>query len=242
MSDTPNTPVVTGPTLPPSVQQYMRIALYLVFSSLASNGVQITDSTKNTVIGIVGILATLAWTMYGTRLNGLLEAVRAKTGVESVEIKVDPDLIKPVDVTSTTSAGIIAKAAPMMLAIVLLGTMMSACTQADIKANEDKAAAIWQAVKNGARMSASVVKEGIDSLCANAADVNFVANGVRGGIGLQSGPNTEQNLKNLDTAMATLSSVCSRAAANPNDPAIRSLLQTAWISYNAAKTAAKAGG
>lgn len=131
----------------------------------------------------------------------------------------------------------------LAVAIVLTAVSNVACTQADIKANEDKATAILKAVQNGARVAASVVKEGIDSLCANSADVNFVANGVRGGIGLQSGPNTAQNLSNLDTAMATLSDVCNRAAANPNDPAIKSLLQTAMISYNAAKAAAaKAGG
>lgn len=109
---------------------------------------------------------------------------------------------------------------------------------ADIKANEDKANAILKAVQNGARVATSVVKEGIDSVCANAADVKFVANGVRAGIGLQSGANTGQNLNNLNTAMATLNDVCVRAATNPNDPAIKSLLQTAMISYNAAKTAA----
>lgn len=122
---------------------------------------------------------------------------------------------------------------PISLALSVAG-----CTAADIRANEDKANAILKAVQNGARVAASVVKEGIDSVCANAADVNFVANGVRAGFGTQSGANTNQNLANLNTAMATLSDVCARAAANPNDPAIKSLLQTAMISYNAAKAAA----
>lgn len=126
---------------------------------------------------------------------------------------------------------------PVSLALFLAG-----CTVADIKANEDKANAILKAVQNGARVAASVVKEGIDSVCANAADVNFVANGVRTGLGTQSGANTNQNLANLNTAMATLSDVCTRAAANPNDPAIKSLLQTAMISYNAAKAAAAKAG
>lgn len=121
---------------------------------------------------------------------------------------------------------------------ILFALSTAGCTMADIKANEDKANAIFKAVQNGARVAASVVKEGIDSVCANAADVNFVANGVRSGISVQSGPNTAQNLRNLDTAMATLSDVCARAAANSNDPAIKSLLQTAMISYNAAKAAA----
>lgn len=115
---------------------------------------------------------------------------------------------------------------------------IAGCTMADIKANEDKANAILKAVQNGARVAASVVKEGIDSVCANAADVNFVANGVRAGLGTQVGQNTSQNMRNLDTAMATLADVCARATANPNDPAIKLLLQTAMVSYNAAKAAA----
>lgn len=126
---------------------------------------------------------------------------------------------------------------------ISLALSIAGCTAADIRANEDKANAILKAVQNGARVAASVVKEGIDSVCANAADVNFVANGVRTGLGTQSGPNTDKNLANLNTAMATLNDVCTRAAANPNDPAIKSLLQTAMISYNAAKAAAaKVGG
>lgn len=126
----------------------------------------------------------------------------------------------------------------MRIIIIAATLALSGCTAADIRANEDKANAILKAVQNGARVAASVVKEGIDSVCANAADVNFVANGVRTGLGTQSGANTNQNLANLNTAMATLSDVCARAAANPNDPAIKSLLQTAMISYNAAKSAA----
>lgn len=130
-----------------------------------------------------------------------------------------------------------------IIGLGILTLSITGCTLADIKANEDKASAILKAIQSGARVAASVVKEGIDSLCANSADVNFIANEVRGGIGQQSGPKTKENLRNLDTAMVTLSAVCARAAANPNDPAIKSLLQTAWISYNAAKAAAaKAGG
>jgi len=125
-----------------------------------------------------------------------------------------------------------------ILLALCLALSAAGCTMSDIKANEDKANAILKAVQNGARVASSVVKEGVDSVCANAADVNFVANGVRGALGTQSGGNTDQNLKNLDTAMATLGDVCARAAANPSDPAIKSLLQTAVISYNAAKAAA----
>lgn len=98
---------MTGQTF----QQYIRIILYQIFAGLTTVGVTTPDNTKTMIAGIVGILANLAWTIYGTRLNGLLEQVKEKTGVTSVEIKVDPDLIKPVDVVAGTSAGITAKPA-----------------------------------------------------------------------------------------------------------------------------------
>ena len=91
-----------------SFQQYIRILLYSIFSGLATVGVTTPDNTKTLIAGIVGFIANLAWTVYGTRLNGLLEQIKEKTGVESIEVKVNPDLIKPVDVTANTSAGIIA--------------------------------------------------------------------------------------------------------------------------------------
>lgn len=92
-------------------QQYIRIMLYGIFSGIATTGFTIPDNSKTAIAGIVGFLANLAWTMYGTRLNGLLEQVKEKTGVESIEIKVNPEIIPPVDVTANTSAGIVAKPA-----------------------------------------------------------------------------------------------------------------------------------
>lgn len=89
-------------------QQYVRILLYSIFSGLATVGVTVPGNSKATIAGIVGFAANLIWTMYGTRLNGLLEQVKEKTGVESVEIKVDPAVIPPVDVTANTSEGIVA--------------------------------------------------------------------------------------------------------------------------------------
>lgn len=95
---------MTGQTF----QQYIRILLYQIFAGLTTVGVTTPDSTKTMIAGIVGILANLAWTIYGTRLNGLLEQVKEKTGVQSIEIKVDPEVIVAKDVNTGTSAGIIA--------------------------------------------------------------------------------------------------------------------------------------
>lgn len=98
-----------------SFQQYVRILLYAIFSSLMTMGVTVPDSTKSAILGVVGFLGNFVWTIYGTRLNGLLEQVKEKTGVQSIEIKVDPGVIAPSDVTSNTSAGIVAKPAPTTL-------------------------------------------------------------------------------------------------------------------------------
>lgn len=120
---------------------------------------------------------------------------------------------------------------------LVLAFGLSACTQSDIKANEDKAKAIFTAVNNGARMAASVVKEGIDAICANSPSITSGAVVIRTGLQQQNGANTNQNLNNLDTSLKVLNDVCTRSAADPNDPAIRSLLITAWTAYQSAKAA-----
>lgn len=93
------------------IQQYVRIALYYGFSALGTIGVAVPGNTKALIVSVVGTLANLAWTAYGTRLNGLLEQVKAKAGVEAVDVKVDTAVIAPSDITNNTSAGIVAKPA-----------------------------------------------------------------------------------------------------------------------------------
>ncbi len=70
-------------------QQYVRIALYMIFAMLAKQGYSVPDSTTALIAGIVGILATLAWTVYGTRLNALIAAVAASPDVKKI-IVADP--------------------------------------------------------------------------------------------------------------------------------------------------------
>jgi hypothetical protein len=96
---------MTGQTF----QQYIRIFLYNLFAALASYSITVPDNTKTLILSVAGIMGNLAWTMYGTRLNGLLEQVKEKTGVQSIEIKVDPDMLPPSEVNLNTSAGITAK-------------------------------------------------------------------------------------------------------------------------------------
>jgi hypothetical protein len=94
-----------------AIQQYVRITLYTIFGALANYGFTVSDSKQTAIVSVAGLLATLAWTVYGTRLNGLLEFAKEKSGVQSVAVTVDTAIIKPADVTLNTSAGITAKAA-----------------------------------------------------------------------------------------------------------------------------------
>ena len=95
----------------PNIQQYVRIALYWLFGALGSYGFAVPDSSRAVIVSIAGSLATLAWTMDGTRLNGLLEQAKAKAGVQEITVKVDDSLIAPSAITNNTSPGITAKAA-----------------------------------------------------------------------------------------------------------------------------------
>jgi hypothetical protein len=94
-----------------AIQQYVRIALYWAFGALGTYGVSVPDDKRAMIVSIAGTLATLAWTMYGTRLNGLLEQIKAKSGVQEIQVKVDPEQIAPTTITDNTSSGITAKAA-----------------------------------------------------------------------------------------------------------------------------------
>ena len=92
-----------------NIQQYVRIALYYIFGILTLYGIQVPDSKKTLILSIVGAIANLAWTAYGTRLNGLLEQIKEKSGVDEVQLKVNPDIINPSALNQNTSSGIVAK-------------------------------------------------------------------------------------------------------------------------------------
>jgi len=85
--------------------------MYILFGGLAQYGLTVGDGLQSVIISGVGMAATLAWTIYGTRLNGLLEFAREKAGVEEVQVKVDPEILKPAAINENTSSGISAKAA-----------------------------------------------------------------------------------------------------------------------------------
>lgn len=71
------------------VQQYVRIALYWCFGALGSYGVTVPDGAKTLAIAIVGSLATLAWTAYGSRLNAKINEIAKSPDVQKIVVS-DP--------------------------------------------------------------------------------------------------------------------------------------------------------
>lgn len=68
------------------IQQYVRVALYWIFGALASYGVAVPDQAKGIAIAIVGTLATLAWTAYGTRLNAKINEIAKSPDVQKIVV------------------------------------------------------------------------------------------------------------------------------------------------------------
>lgn len=93
-----------------TVQSYARRFLYWVSGALVSYGMIKPDAFwLEPAIGLILTLVTFAWSMYGSRLNGLLSRVQAKDGVQKTVVEVDPEKIKPSDVNAGTPSGVVAK-------------------------------------------------------------------------------------------------------------------------------------
>jgi hypothetical protein len=88
------------------IQQWVRIALYLFWGALGNYGANVSQDRKALIASILGAACTVAWTVWGSKLTNLLERVKASSGVEQVEVKVNPDMLKPAQITRETSPGI----------------------------------------------------------------------------------------------------------------------------------------
>lgn len=115
-----------------------------------------------------------------------------------------------------------------------LSLNLAACDQATIDANMAKAKATLAAVKQGALVTASAIRQGIDAACANQTAIYTSAGVTRTILSTQTGPNTAQNLKNLDSALATYNNVCA-AASDPNRTDLAYILSTAITAYTSIK-------
>lgn len=126
-----------------------------------------------------------------------------------------------------------------VLAVVAAG--FSGCTQADLDAAMARAKAVSTAIKNGAAVTASAVRQGIDDACASQAAAGIAYQTARTILMQQTGPNSTANIDALDKAMTAYTSVCAQA----QDPArsdLSSLLSRAIAAYAAFQAAkAKAG-
>lgn len=93
------------------VQSHVRRALYVAFGALAQYGFTVGEGTKSIILSGVGLLATFAWSMYGERLSSLLAQAEGKTGVEKIDVKVDPNQINPTELNEATPSSVNAKPA-----------------------------------------------------------------------------------------------------------------------------------
>lgn len=91
------------------VQRYVRVALYALFSSLATVGVTVPDNKITTIVGIVGFLANLAYTIWGNQLSALLSEAEKKAGVKKIDVTVDQTKIDPGTLSAATPSGVTVK-------------------------------------------------------------------------------------------------------------------------------------
>lgn len=94
----------------PEIQQYIRVMLYtfVVGPLLVRFGIPATESNMAPMAGVIIGLATLAWTIYSSRLNALLARAKATKGVETIEVKIDPAVRSATDITVGTPPGVVA--------------------------------------------------------------------------------------------------------------------------------------
>ena len=125
---------------------------------------------------------------------------------------------------------------------ILISGLLGACTPEQIASNEARAKAVLVQINAGLKVSVAAAKDAVDAVCENQIAAANAAAVVRAGLSTQFGLKTTQNLNNLDTALATMSAACAQASANPNDPAMKSLLKSAMAAYQVVKAAqAKTG-
>lgn len=88
-----------------AIQRWVRVALYYGWGALGTWGASANgQSIKAVVASAIGFAITAAWTKYGSSVNAMLTEVQKTAGVEEVEVKVDPKVIKPSELQAATPA------------------------------------------------------------------------------------------------------------------------------------------
>ena len=92
-----------------AIQRWMRVALYYGWGALGTWGASANgQSIKAIVASGIGFAVTAVWTKYGSSVNAMLTEVQKTAGVEKVDVKVDPQVIKPSEINSNTPTGVTA--------------------------------------------------------------------------------------------------------------------------------------
>ena len=128
----------------------------------------------------------------------------------------------------------------VILALIAALTVAS-CTQEQLDADMAKAKAVLASIRQGAAVTASGIRQGIDAVCANQPAVYTSAMATRSILLQQIGPNSTRNIDNLDKALAAFNNVCA-AASNPNATNLTTLLSAAISAYNSVKAAQNPAG
>lgn len=126
-------------------------------------------------------------------------------------------------------------------AAILLSGIVGACTKEQADANLAKAKATLAAIQQGAAVTASAIRQGIDLACEQQGSAGVAYQTARAILLQQTGPNSTANIDALDKAMTTYTTVCAQAA-DPTRSDLASLLSRAIAAYGAFQAAkAKAG-
>jgi hypothetical protein len=118
--------------------------------------------------------------------------------------------------------------------------MVASCTPDQIAANEAKMKAVVAQINAGVKTAAADIQSGIQAACDNDLAIAVAANTTRSIFIQQVGPNTTQNINNLDSAVAAYNSACS--AFNSGTTPSAQLVKTAVSAYNSIKAAKAAAG
>lgn len=92
-----------------AIQRWVRILLYYIFGGVGAMGIRLGGSTKELVISVVGFALTALWTKYGSTVSAMLTEVQKSAGVEEVQVKVDPTVITPKELSSATPERVLVK-------------------------------------------------------------------------------------------------------------------------------------
>lgn len=92
-----------------AIQRWIRVGLYAIFGGLANYGINVSNSWRDIAISVVGFIATIVWTKYGSTVAAMLSEVEKTAGVNKVDVKVDPNVIDPHKLAESTPPGVAVK-------------------------------------------------------------------------------------------------------------------------------------